>query len=326
LIGLEATNAEVYGSIVYNNGRTDNFDHGIYCASRSSALLKDNVVFDNWAVGIQCFSKPENDPEAALQNIHLDGNASFNNSVWGVPRVDIFVGGLVPASGITVDQNYTYRTNFSNTEVVDVGYNLVVNEDVVLTNNYFVGGWSHVGAWTSAIVTGNTLFNFTNGGMLWNLGDLNGQTWRDNTFLGDPTAVAWRYDTNAATPFDGWRTLTGLASPGRYTGDAPTGVKIVVRPNQYEPGRANIIVYNWAQQRTVSVDVSGVLFPGDHYVVQHAQDFYGTPIASGVYTGGALELPMVSITPPTPLGTSTPPAPVTGPTFNVFVLLTMKPG
>ena len=327
LIGAEATNAEVYGSIVYDNGRTDKFDHGIYCISRSSMLLQDNVLFNNWANGIHCYAEPEHGPEAALQSIHLEGNASFDNYVWGVSvNTDILVGGELPASGIIVDQNYTYRTHFSNTRVADVGYDFVANEDVVLTNNYFVGGWSHVGAWASATVTGNTLFNFTTGSMLWNLGDLSGQTWSDNTFLGDPTAVAWRYDTSGVTTFDRWRALTGFANPGTYAGNVPTGVKIVVRPNQYERGRANIIVYNWAQQSTVSVDASRILLPGDHYVVQHAQAFYGTPIASGIYTGGALELPMVSIPPPTPLGTSTAPAPLTGPTFNVFVLMTTKPG
>jgi hypothetical protein len=324
-IGPEATNAEVYGSIVYNNGRTDKFDHGIYCMSGSSMLLKDNVVFDNWAVGVHCYAEPEHGPDAALKNIHLEGNTAFNNSVWGVPREDILVGGELPASGITVDQNYTYRTAFSTNGVADVGYGFVVNEDVVLTNNYFVGGWSHVGKWTSATVTGNMLFNFTNGGMLWVLGDLSGHTWSGNTFFGDPAAPAWRYDSSAVTTFDGWRTLTGLADPGTYAGTAPTGVKLAVRPNQYEPGRANIIVYDWGLQGAVGVDVSAILVSGDHYVVQHAQDFYGAPIASGVYTGGLLQLPMVSITPPTPLGTNTAPAPVTGPTFNVFVLMRTEP-
>ncbi|MGH7607947.1 MAG: hypothetical protein ACREME_11465, partial [Gemmatimonadales bacterium] len=208
----------------------------------------------------------------------------------------------------------------------DVGYNFLQNQDVVITDNYIVGGWLHVGKWRSGTVTGNTLFNFTTGGMLWVRGDLSGQTWSANTFFGDPAALAWRHDSGAVLTFDDWRTQAGLAGPGTYAGTAPTGVTIAVRPNQYEPGRANIIVYNWARQSTVRVDVSGILFPGDHFLVRHAQDFYGTPIAAGVYTGGALALPMVSITPPAPLGTSTVPAPVTGPTFNVFVLERTKPG
>ena len=320
-IGPEVSNAEVYGSISYNNGRTNNQDHGIYCQSQTSALLKDNIVFDNWAYGIHCYA--ETGPY--LQNIALQGNVSFDNYVWGVPSgADILVGGTFPASGITIDQNYTYRTNYSNTQTADVGYDYAVNQDVVLSNNYFAGGWSRVGAWATATVTGNTLFNFTDGGMLWNIGNLSGHTWSGNTFYGDSTATAWLHTPsgNRVTSFNGWRTLTGFTNPGTYAGSVPTAGKVVVRPNQYEPGRANIIVYNWTQESAVSVDVSGILNVGDRYVVQHAQDFYGAPIAGGTYDGGPLQLPTVSITPPTPLATTTAqPAPVTGPTFNVFVLL-----
>jgi len=272
----EATDAEVYGSIVYNNGRTDNLDHGIYCGSQTSLLVQDNVVFDNWAFGIHCFAKVG----PYLQNIALKGNVAFNNYVWGVPSdADIFVGGHFPASGIVIDQNYTYRTNNANTKAADIGYNLVVNHNIVLTNNYFVGGWIHVGAWEAATVSGNTLFDSSDGGMVWNMGTLSGQTWSGNTFFGDSTALAWRYDTSSVTTFADWRVLTGFADAGTYADTAPDGVKIVVRPSRYEPGRANIIVYNWAQQSTVSVDVSGIPRVANRYVVQNVQDYHGTTVA-----------------------------------------------
>ncbi|HEV2749339.1 MAG TPA: right-handed parallel beta-helix repeat-containing protein [Gemmatimonadales bacterium] len=319
-IGPEATGAEVNGSIVYNNGRTDNLTHGIYCRSQAATLLlRDNIVFDNWAYGFHCYA---NDGPF-IQNIDLEGNVAFNNYVWGVPAdADILVGGVFPASGITVNENYTYRTDAANTMTADIGGDVVANQDLVLTNNYFAGGWWRMGAWATATVTGNTLYDFTSGGMVWTLGMATNQRWSDNTFFGDSTLVAWRNDSSSATTFPGWRTQTGFAGPGTYAGSAPTTNKIVVRPNRYEPGRANIIVYNWAQQSTVSVDGSGVLEIGDGYVVQNAEDFYGPPIASGIYTGGPLELPMVSITPPSPVGVTTAqPAPVTGPTFNVFVLM-----
>src|SRR5437870_2269282 len=192
------------------------------------------------------------------------------------------------------------------------------NGAIVYNNNYFVGGWWRMGAWATATVTGNTLYNFTAGGMVWNLGTVSDQRWSDNTLFGDPAAAVWRHDTTDVTTFDGWRTRNGFADPGTYAASAPTGVKIAVRPNQYEPGRANIIVYKWAQQSAVSVDVAGILNMGDRYVVQNAADFYGPPIASGIYTGRPLDLPMVGITPPNPVGVATAqPAPVTGPTFNV---------
>jgi len=319
-IGPEATGSEVTGSIVYNNGRTDNLTHGIYCKSQTGTLLlKDNIVFDNWAYGFHCYA---NDGPY-IQNIDLEGNVAFNNYVWGVPSdADILVGGVFPASGITVNENYTYRTNFTNTMTADIGSDVVTNQDLVCTNNYFIGGWWRMGAWATATVTGNTLYNFTTGGMVWSLGSDNDQRWSNNTLFGDPSATVWRHDTTDVTTFDGWVTQNGFADPGTYAGSAPTGVKIFVRPNQYEPGRANIIVYNWAQQSAVSVDVSGILDMGDRYVVQNSQDFFGPPVASGIYTGRQLELAMVGITPPSPVGVATAQAaPVTGPTFNVFVLM-----
>ncbi len=319
-IGPEATGSEVTGSIVYNNGRTDNLTHGIYCKNQTGTLLlKDNIVFDNWAYGFHCYA---NDGPY-IQNIDLEGNVAFNNYVWGVPSdADILVGGVFPASGIAVNENYTYRTNFTNTMTADIGSDVVENQDLVCTNNYFIGGWWRMGAWATATVTGNTLYNFTTGGMVWSLGSDNDQRWSDNTLFGDPSATVWRHDTTDVTTFDGWLTQNGFADPGTYAGSAPTGVKIFVRPNQYEPGRANIIVYNWAQQSAVSVDVSGILNMGDRYVVQNSQDFFGPPVASGIYSGRPLELPMVGITPPSPVGVVTAQAaPVTGPTFNVFVLM-----
>src|SRR3989440_3030273 len=320
----QATGAEVNGSIVYNNGRTDNLTHGIYCESATATLLlKDNIVFDNWAFGFHCFA---NDGPY-IQNIDLEGNVAFNNYIWGVPwGADILVGGAFPASGITVNENYTYRTNYTNTLTADIGSNAVMNQGLVCTNNYFVGGWWRMGAWARGTVGGNTLYNFTAGGMVWNVGTVSDQRWSDNWVLGDPTAVVWRHDTTDVTTFDGWRTQAGFADPGTYAGSAPTGIKVVVRPNQYEPGRANIIVYNWEQQSAVSVDVSGILNRGDRYVVQNAEDFYGPSTASGIYTGRPLDLPMVGITPPSPVGIATAqPAPVTGPTFNVFVLMKTRP-
>ena len=43
-------------------------------------------------------------------------------------------------------------------------------------------------------------------------------------------------------------------------------------------------------------------------------------ILSGAYAGGAISLPMTAVPPPTPIGMSSSPAPVTGPAFDVFVV------
>ena len=44
-----------------------------------------------------------------------------------------------------------------------------------------------------------------------------------------------------------------------YASSRPTGVKVFVRPNHYEPGRANITIYNWDKAATVDVSLAGIL-------------------------------------------------------------------
>ena len=92
-----------------------------------------------------------------------------------------------------------------------------------------------------------------------------------------------------------------------------------MRPNKYEAGRANIIVYNWANAATVNVDLSSVLSAGQAYKILNVQDFFGTPVVTGTYGGGTVGIPMGGISPPTPMFGPLS-APVTGPTFQAFVV------
>jgi hypothetical protein len=118
----------------------------------------------------------------------------------------------------------------------------------------------------------------------------------------------------------------------RTTGDAPTGntyrssgsgAALFVRPNDYEKGRGNIIVYNFGGDSSVSVDVSSVgLSPGDRYEVRDALNFYGEPVAAGTYTGGKIRLPMVGLTAAAPSGNPAGKPFHTAPEFGVFIVLT----
>ena len=99
----------------------------------------------------------------------------------------------------------------------------------------------------------------------------------------------------------------------------PTTTRVVVQPNLYEAGRANVIVYNWGHQGAVSVDLSKVLHTGDEYEVRNAQDFYGSPVSSGTYSGGSVSVPITSITTARSItGRSTS---STGSEFNVYVVM-----
>jgi hypothetical protein len=109
-----------------------------------------------------------------------------------------------------------------------------------------------------------------------------------------------------------------------YLSSRPTGIVTFVRPNQYEPGRANITVFNWDLAPTVNVDLAGVLTVGSSYEIRNAQDFFGAPVLTGTYAGGTLPLPMSGLSVEIPVGVAAPPA--TGPEFNAFVLLSTGVG
>ena len=257
----EAPNAEVYGSIIYNNGTHANLDHGVYFnGSTGTKYITDNVVFDNWAFGLHGYSPTAGE----LNNLRLDGNTSFNNGSIGsyTHNPDLYVGGS-QITNLTVTNNNTWQ--WTDAELtLWLGAGSSSNQGLTLTSNRTVGGTS-LGTWSGVTQSGN-------------------QYW------------------SAASP----------PTSGQY---------VLVRPNRYEAGRANITVYNWSDLSSASADLSGVLRTGDTYEVRDAQNFFGSPVAQGTYGGGSISLPMTAITPPAPIGRSYSTLRSTGTKFHVFVVL-----
>ena len=128
-------------------------------------------------------------------------------------------------------------------------------------------------------------------------------------------------DMTGNTFFGSLSGFTQSQYPGNtYYSDRPAGVKVFVRPNTYEPGRANVTVFNWNLTTSVDVDLSAVLTLGDGYEVRAAQDFFGAPVLTGTYSGGALTLPLKGLSVASPVGHPAPPP--SGPEFNAFVVMT----
>lgn len=115
----------------------------------------------------------------------------------------------------------------------------------------------------------------------YNWGPINyGGTVTDNYFVGKLLIVKWM--------------SLHLARNVVIDSSLPTRSRVLVQPSRYEPGRANVIVYNWARQSSIDVDLSAVLQPGQLYQVLDVQDFYGLPVASGAYSGGSIKIPIRS--------------------------------
>ena len=148
----------------------------------------------------------------------------------------------------------------------------------------------------------------------------NGQTrWNSNHYFQASNAPAFRVGSNNYD-FGEWKKTTGYDSSSSCSTERLHGTKVFVRPNRYERGRANIVVYNWDSANTVEVNVGNVLSKGAAYEVRNAQDFYSEPVLRGIFNGEPLRLPMKGLSTAKPMARLQT-APETGPTFNVFVLL-----
>jgi hypothetical protein len=323
---VEALDAEIYGSLVYNNGSMKNGSEpagqGIAAQNKDGEKrIEDNVLFNQFASGIQIYGSDA----VALKNFHVAGNASFSSG-----RPDLLVGGGSAASGIVVNSNYTYRTDKGTTAVFGNEWG-PTNGDLALTDNVFVGStkiitWGQITAMRNAFAGAETLL------MLRVPADASltpDYDWRENSYVAaegkwQPFNLSQGAASVGGFFLPDWQQKTGLDKGSKYSRGQPTGTSVFVRPNRYEPGRANVVVYNWDRLPTVKADMKDVMQRGARYEVRSAQDFFGAPVLSGTYDGQPLTLPMRATRPPTPVGREASTA-ATGPEFDVFVVLPAPP-
>jgi len=317
--------SELYGSIFYNNGSHENFDHGVYAASEGGEKwIVDNIVFDNLAYGIHVYVGSRH---PFLSDVHVRGNTAFNTGAIsrdGFQNANLLIGGDVRTEHMSADSNLLYFPGAAGRNL-RLGMPRGDNRDIVVRGNYVAGGAVTLlmNGWTKAEVVGN---EFVGGGDIVDLtargpGSLTDHTWHGNTYVRDPAARAWRYQ-GAAYDFLGWQKATGLGNTGVTAASPTPAPRVFVRPNKYEPGRATIVVYNWAREQSARVDLSTAMRVGTRYELRNVQDLFGKPVLSGTYAGGAVEIPMTGVEPPRPVGRSgpTPALMRTGPAFDVFVL------
>jgi hypothetical protein len=325
-ISHEGTNNLIYGCVIYNNGwrSPDNAEgHGIYVQGYlGTREISDNIVFNNSGA---CLHVYDNATNAYLAGITMDGNAAFNAGAIQNIRFyrDWIVGVDEPAigtDGIIFENNMGYppRT-IGEDDATQIGRQ-GINGSVTILNNYLPQGLE-LNNWTSATVTGNVVAATSGGQTI----DLNqaltplAATWNNNTYLIRMGGGGFQ-NNSAKLSFPMWQKATGFDLKSTCRVGTLAGTQLFVRPNRFVPSRANIIVYNWGRQSTVSVDVSKVLPLNTSYEVRNAENILTKPVASGIYLGKPLVLPMYGLKVSVPNGRMLTPPP-TGPLLNVFVLL-----
>ena len=324
-----ANDAEVYGNVLYNVGRAGSsvgrYAHGIYFQNITAGKrLVDNVVLNSYSYNFHGYTE-----NAGLNNLYLEGNVSFNaGSFVAYGGAEFLIGGGQPVRNMNFTGNYSYRGGGLNARnVFGIGAPTPVGNRI--TNNYLMGT-TKISYFDGATFTFNTLGNragshemlefFHNANQ--SMGS--GFVFSNNTYRA-PNAnniAAFRrvQGTGSGYSFAQWQAL-GYDGNSDFQIATMSGTKAVVRPNQYEPGRANVVVYNWDNLGSVAVNLSAVLSPGDQFEVREVQDYFGAIVVSGTYNGGMVSLPMTAVTAVRPLGPMNTAAPSTGTEFHTFVVI-----
>jgi hypothetical protein len=339
--GFSAFNAspdnEFYGNLSYYNGYVAsdrNHGHGMYLQNISGTkTVSDNFVFDNANEGIQIYGSGN----ASLINFVITGNTLFDNNSWPVPQYqyNLIIAGGQTRKNITVQNNYSYFPAGANAEGFAGQFGQYsVGQDITVTNNVFANGYNPVNFTEElgpVVFTGNTVVAATDAVRLaavdlWSGETLSLYTWDNNTYYDQSLDHFFQGFTTDGSNFSGvnesfasWQAQTKFDTHSTYMPSAPTGVWVYVRPNNYEAKRANVTIFNWDQEPTVLVDLSGVLSPGDQYVIQDAQNFYGPAVESGVYSGNPVAIRMTGLVKAVPMGFPTPAH--TAPEFGTFIVL-----
>ncbi|MFN2491866.1 MAG: hypothetical protein ABR501_03165 [Pyrinomonadaceae bacterium] len=321
---------EIHGCIFFYNGNNKR-EHSLYIGNASGTkYITDNILFAQGGYGILAHS---NSASSSQKGLHLEGNVVFNNGILtndDQKTGNLQVGGVrgVSAERIVIKNNYIYNpaTNANNkNNGLRLGYEDTGNRDVKLLDNYIVSKtplllwW-----WQSVDFQGNTIVSQDESVDLKLPGNItvSNYRWDFNSYFSERREPVFANDAGILG-FSRWRQTTGLDSHSQAIGTLrPRGVQIFVRPNSYEAGRANIVVYNWDSQSDVVVDISSVLTPGTNFEVRDAQNFFGKPVLSDTYKGQPIRLPMRLAQVPLPVGGVERVPAHTSPEFGVFVLQT----
>jgi hypothetical protein len=337
----EAVDAEIYGNIIFNCGTQNELvdqghGHGLYSQNNEGTKnIRENVIFNQFGWGIHVWPGPGD-----VKGYDIEGNVLFNNGILSSPSHfddNLLISSHAPyhAERIKIVNNYTYDFPRSapGAKFYDAGVCLLctdprpqAGDDLVVQGNYFVGGAPNViiGNWQNVTVSSNSFIGEK--GFVAYGGGARQVKWDQNRYFGEGLQAGGQQHVaflveNKVVPFQEWSEKTGLDRNSNFSADMPAGLQVFIRPNQYEPGRANIIVYNWKRQDRVEVDLRSILKTGEPYVVLNVQDYLGEPVQSGVFDGKPVSLPMVGLRVAVPVGRSSAPQ-FTGPEFAVFVVRT----
>lgn len=319
----EAENSEIYGCLIYNCGTLNQpgtyitHGHGIYSQNDfGTKKIRNNYIFNQYGFGIHLYPNP-----GQVKGYLLEGNCIFNNGLLtnDTFRLNNILANTYPPYGLeqlNVRYNMTYdnapKFTYNSLYQADVflGATNVEGKNVRVENNLFLSN-NRPGLllinWDSSIVRMNNLFH-KNGIVGASVGASSSNSaydWDYNSYFIDSNEQVFSFESSANLDFNSWQNLTGFDANSSVSIGNQGSQLSVLQPNEYEPGRSMLIVYNWDTLPEIQVDLSGTgLIDGQSFSILDAQNVYSTAYYSGVFSSSnpSVQLPLTNLTAEQALG------------------------
>jgi hypothetical protein len=332
-VGSGTSNTTIYGCLVFNNGSINssgnNMGMGIYAESASGYSRIYRNIFINTFNGNAQFG---GDGAAYAGGDHQHN--VFANS--GAPVGENTVNYLGRAEGLplSVTDNYFFNQHSRTGGSVSLlGYGEAISL-LTVNDNYFVGGLHGFDLQNVDEISGsgNHFFNNNDAYLLASeihyyptiYGYPTG-TFNNNTYHKSQGGTLFLKELTGPVGFAQWKTDSGFDAASSETAvNLPDTVVVV--PNEYEAGRAHVIIYATSNPTTVNVDLSTTgLTNGQAYTIKNAFDYFGSNVTAGTYNSGA---PTITITLADADSVATPTGRVFTPATTVpdFAALVVVPG
>ena len=322
--GSSTQNTLVYGCVIYNNGglRVGNVPYGpaLYLENTAGySRVHETIALNSFKNSMQGFGVTGPYVGGDIQGSVFAGVGAPSGEI---ARNLIYGPDSQVSPTAVVNESHFYHPPGSSGYSVTFGYGAgIING--IFTNNYIGGGATAMSVEnvTNLTFTGNKIFNVS-------VNVLSSQvpyTWNNNTYYNTAsTANKFGNTTLGGNQiFANWRGSTGFDTTSiNNSGNLPDA--IIVRPNAYETGRANIIVYAASNPSSININLSTTgLSNGQGYTVKNAFNWYGSSVATGTYNSGSpsISVPLSSVTSvATPTGRPSAPA-TTCPSLCLLVVV-----
>lgn len=324
-IGSSTSNTLIYGCLIYNNGANNPpSGHGLYLENSSGySRIYETLSLNAFNLGIQAYGVTGPYVGGDFQGVVVANagrpvNEYHYNMIYG-PASQTSPTGII-------NESHFYHTPNTNSYSLNFGYGAGVTTGTV-TNNYFYGSGTAFQAQNVANLTftGNKFYT-TGTGESYAFAKRLPYTWNNNSYYNSTSTQTNRLvdlTTVSGLNWNNWKTIMGFDSQSIIT-TSPLPDTVIVRPNAYAAGRANVIVYAPSGATSVNVNLSTTgLTNGQPYTIKNAFNWNGPDVLTGVYSSASpiisLQLNTTAATVATPIGLTSTPA-TTCPKFCVMIV------